>query len=196
MAGTVTGNARDYLDILGAMVAKVDRDAVDAYGDLLFETWKADRAVYVFGNGGSAACASHHVADYVKTAQVEGQRRLRAFCLADNTPMLTAIGNDIGYDDVFVHALESYARPGDVAVAISASGNSPNVVKAGQWALDHGLRLVALTGFSGGKIGALAHIHIHFPSDNYGIVEDMQQSVGHNVTQRLHSRVRRETALP
>jgi phosphoheptose isomerase len=193
MAGSMARDAREYLDTLGATAARVDRSAVDAYADLLFETWRADRAVYVFGNGGSSACASHHVADYVKTAQVAGQRRLRAFSLSDNTPMLTAIGNDLSYEDVFVHPLESYARPGDVAVAISASGNSPNVVKACRWALDHGMRLVALTGFSGGKVGPMAHIHVHVPSDNYGIVEDLQQSVGHTVTQRLHARVREAT---
>ena len=130
MAGSITANADEYLEKLGAMLAQVDREAIDAYADVLFRAWKDDRAVCVFGNGGSAACASHHVSDYVKTAEVEGQRRLRAFCLSDNTPMMSAIGNDLSYDDIFVHQLESYARPGDVAVAISCSGNSPNVLKA------------------------------------------------------------------
>jgi D-sedoheptulose 7-phosphate isomerase len=189
MAGSITGSATEYLETLGAMLAQVDRGAIDAYADLLFKAWQEDRAVYVFGNGGSAACASHHVSDYVKTAQVDGQPRLRAFCLSDNTAMLTAIGNDSSYDDIFVHQLATYARPGDVAVAISCSGNSPNVVKACRWAREQCLPLVAITGFTGGKIGELADIHIHFPSDNYGIVEDMQQSVGHNVTQRLQSHV-------
>ncbi|MHC4472357.1 MAG: D-sedoheptulose-7-phosphate isomerase [Planctomycetota bacterium] len=192
MAGSITQSAGEYLEVLSEMLSRVDRDAIDAYADLLFSAWKEDRSVFVFGNGGSAFCASHHVSDYVKTAEVEGQHRLRAFSLADNTGMLTAIGNDLSYDDVFVHQLESYAKPGDVAVAISCSGNSPNVVKACEWAREHGLPVVALTGFSGGKVGPLADIHINFPSDNYGIVEDMQQSVGHNVTQRLQSRVLEE----
>lgn len=194
MAGSITANADEYLEKLGAMLAQVDREAIDAYADVLFRAWKDDRAVWVFGNGGSAACASHHVSDYVKTAEVEGQRRLRAFCLSDNTPMMSAIGNDLSYDDIFVHQLESYARPGDVAVAISCSGNSPNVLKACTWAKAQGLEVVALTGFTGGKLGPLADIHINFASDNYGIVEDMQQSVGHNVTQRLQSRVLEQAA--
>ena len=189
MAGSITGSAAEYMTTLGAMLTKVDRAAIDAYADVLFDAWQDDRAVYVFGNGGSAGCASHHVSDYVKTAQVDGQRRLRAFCLADNTPMLTAIANDLSYDEIFVHQLETYAKAGDVAVAISCSGNSPNVVKALAWARENGLHSVAITGFTGGKLGTLADIHINFPSDNYGIVEDMQQSVGHNVTQRLQSRV-------
>jgi len=194
MAGSITSSATQYLDTLRAMLETVDREAIDAYADLLFEAWKADRQVFVFGNGGSAFCASHHVSDYVKTAQVEGQHRLRAFGLADNTGMLTAIGNDLGYDDIFVHQLETYAKPGDMAVAISCSGNSPNVVKACEWAREHEMPVVALTGFKGGKLGLLADIHINFDSDNYGIVEDMQQSVGHNVTQRLQSRVLEEAA--
>ena len=110
--------------------------------------------------------------------------------------MLMAIGNDLGYEDVFVHQLQSYARAGDVAVAISCSGNSPNVVKACEWARDNGLSVVALTGFGGGRLRQLADIHIHFPSDNYGIVEDMQQSVGHNVTQSLKSRLLVEATRP
>ena len=193
MAGSITKSADEYLVALTAMIEKVDRPAIDAYADLLFDAWKEDRAVWVFGNGGSAFCASHHVSDYVKTAEVEGQRRLRAFSLADNIGMLTAIGNDLSYDDVFVHQLESYAKPGDVAVAISCSGNSPNAVKACEWAREHGMPVVALTGFAGGEIGGVADIHINFPSDNYGIVEDMQQSVGHNVAQRLKSRVEEAT---
>ncbi len=189
MAGSITTSATEYLDTLRDMLTQVDRGAIDAYADLLFKTWEEDRTVFVFGNGGSSACASHHVSDYVKTAEVAGQRRLRAHCLNDNTAMLTAIGNDLSYDDIFVHQLESYAKSGDVAVAISCSGNSPNVVKACEWARDKGMPVVGLTGFTGGKLGPLSDIHINFPSDNYGIVEDMQQSVGHNVTQRLKSRV-------
>jgi len=171
------------------MLETVDGDAIDRYADVLFDAWKDDRAVYVFGNGGSAFCASHHVSDYVKTAQVDGQHRLRAFSLCDNMGILTAIGNDIGYDDIFVHPLESYAKSGDVAVAISCSGNSPNVVKACEWARAHDMTVVAITGFDGGKLGPLADVHINFASDNYGFVEDLQQSVGHNVAQRLKSRV-------
>lgn len=194
MAGSTTASAAEYLQQLADMLARVDRHAIDAYADRLFKAWEENRAVYVFGNGGSSGCASHHVSDYVKTAEVEGQRRLRAFCLSDNTPMLTAIGNDLSYDDIFVHQLETYARSGDVAVAISCSGNSPNVVKACSWARENGLTVVALTGFQGGRLGALADIHVNFPTDNYGIVEDMQQSVGHNVTQRLQSHVRKRAA--
>ncbi len=194
MAGTITSSAQEYLAGLRDMLDTVDASQIDEYADLLFDAWKEDRGVYVIGNGGSSYCASHHVSDYVKTAQVAGQRRLRALSLSDNVGMLTAIGNDLSYDDIFIHPLETYAKEGDLVVAISCSGNSPNVVKACEWAKDHGMTVVALTGFDGGKLGPIADVHINFNSDNYGFVEDMQQSVGHNVAQRLKTRVMAATA--
>jgi D-sedoheptulose 7-phosphate isomerase len=190
MAGTIATSARAYIDDERRLLERMDCAAIDAYAVRLFEAWRDDRAVYVFGNGGSSSCASHHVADYVKTAQVDGQRRLRAFSLSDNKEMLTAIGNDLSYEEIFVHPLESYAKRGDVAVAISCSGNSPNVVRASLWAREAGLEVVAITGFSGGKIGGLADIHINVPSENYGIIEDVQLAIGHMVSQMLHVMVR------
>ena len=191
---TMCSSAKDYIGKMSELLALIDRSAIDAYAELLFGAWAEDRAVYVFGNGGSASCASHHVADYVKTAQVAGQRRLRAFGLTDNVEMLTALGNDDDYEAIFVHPLQTYARAGDIAVAISASGNSPNVVQACRWAREHGMKNVAITGFDGGKIGSLADLHINIPSDNYGLIEDMQLAVGHIVSQLLHGSVSQKAA--
>lgn len=195
MAGHVCNTAASYLMRMSDMLARLDHATIDRYADLLMDAWLRDACVFVFGNGGSASCASHHVADYVKTASVDGQRRLRAMSLVDNKEMLTAIGNDLSYDDVFRHQLESFAKPGDVAVAISCSGNSANVVSACQWAKTNGMPVVAISGFRGGLLGAMAEIHINIPDDNYGIVEDLQLSVGHMVAQRLHCRVR-EHVIP
>ncbi len=194
MPGKTCLSAGEYISTLTEMLGRVDVQAIDAYVDLLFNAWKDDRAVYVFGNGGSASCASHHVADYVKTAQVEGQRRLRAFSLVDNTEMMTAIGNDMSYDDIFTHTLETYAKSGDIAVAISCSGNSLNVVRGCELARKMGLTTVALTGFSGGKVGGLVDLHINFPSENFGIVEDLQLAVGHIIAQSLQHKVSNEAA--
>jgi len=192
MAGSMTKTAAAYLDELRHTLGRLDGTHIDAYADLLYQAWKRNSSAYVFGNGGSASCASHHVADYVKTAQVDGQRRLRAFSLADNKEMLTAIGNDIDYDSIFIHPLETYAEPGDVAIGISCSGNSTNVVNAFRWAKANDMHLVAITGFDGGEIGRIADIHINIPNDNYGIIEDLQLSVGHMVSQRLCMLVRNE----
>lgn len=182
-------SASQYAQWMSEQLAKLDTASIDRYAQAVFQAWRDDRQVFVFGNGGSAYTASHHVTDYVKTAAVDGQRRLRAISLIDNIGLTTALGNDVSYDDIFRYPLESYARPGDLAVGISCSGNSPNVVLACQWAKDHGLTVVAITGFSGGKIGPMADIHIHFPSDNYGVVEDLQMSVAHIVAQSLRQRV-------
>lgn len=192
MAGSICASAADYFSALSEMLDKIDADTIDKYAEMLFDAWKEDHAVFVFGNGGSASCASHHVADYVKTAEVDGQRRLRAFSLVDNKEMLTALGNDVSYDDIFIHPLETYSKPGDIAVGISCSGNSPNLVNACLWAKENGLTTVAITGFSGGKIGEIVDLHINFSNDNYGVVEDLQLAVGHIVAQILKLKVTEE----
>jgi D-sedoheptulose 7-phosphate isomerase len=167
----------------------VDASRIDAFADLLFDAWRADRRVFVFGNGGSAYTASHHTTDLVKTSAVAGAKRLQCFSLVDNYGLTTALGNDVSYDDVFVYPLATYARPGDVAVAISCSGNSPNVLKACEWASQNGLTLVCLSGFSGGRMAAFADLHINVPHENYGIIEDVHLSIGHIVTQALRAKV-------
>ncbi len=182
-------SAGTYLDALTAATNRLDRAAINRFAELLFAAWEADRQVLVFGNGGSALTASHHVCDFVKTAAVDGQRRLRAISLVDNTGLLTAIANDIAYEDTFTYALKSYAKSGDLAVAISCSGTSPNVVRACQWAKDNKLAVVALTGFDGGTIKPLADVHINVPSENYGVIEDLHMSIGHAAAQGLKDRV-------
>jgi len=189
MAGTISKTASSYFTEMQTILQQVDCDAIDRYREELYKAWCDDRTVFVFGNGGSAYCASHHVTDYIKTARVEGEKALRAVSLVDNLGLLTALGNDISYEDIFSYPLEAQARSGDVAVAISCSGNSGNVVKAFSWAKDNGLLTVAITGFAGGKIGKIADIHINIPNENYGIIEDLQLSVGHIVAQGLKNRV-------
>ncbi|HEV8379548.1 MAG TPA: SIS domain-containing protein, partial [Tepidisphaeraceae bacterium] len=103
--------------------------------------------------------------------------------------LTTAIGNDISYEDIFRFPLSSYARSGDVAIGISCSGNSPNLLRACEWARENGLTVIALTGFSGGRVKNLAHLHINVPSENYGVIEDLHLSIAHIVAQGLKSRI-------
>ncbi len=194
MAGTITGSPDDYFAHLARAAAAIDHGAVQAYVDTLHDACTRGARVFVFGNGGSAYNASHHVTDYVKTASAPDRPRLRAFSLADNFGMTTAIGNDLSYEETFSFPLESYAAKGDVAVAISCSGNSPNLLRACRWARDNGLTVVAMTGFKGGKVREFAHIHINVPSDNYGVIEDLHLSIGHIATQMLHGRIAKEAA--
>jgi D-sedoheptulose 7-phosphate isomerase len=194
MAGSIVSTARQYIDGMTELLKKIDAAPVDELADCVFQAWRDGRRVFVFGNGGSAYNASHWVTDLVKTAAVDGQRRLAAISLVDNTGLTTAIGNDLSYDETFSYPLESFAQPGDVAIGISCSGNSPNLLRAFQWARDHGLTVVALTGFAGGKAKELADIHVNIPSDNYGLMEDLHMSVGHVVAQSLKSRIQAEVS--
>ena len=189
MAGTIATSAREYIDAIGSVAGRMDAAAVDRYAQILFEAWRDGRRVLVFGNGGSAYNASHHVIDYVKTASVAGQPRLKAISLTDNVGLTTAVGNDLDYDQTFLFPLQSYAEAGDVAVGISCSGNSPNLLRACEWAREHGLTVVALTGFGGGNVKELAHLHINVPSENYGVIEDLHMSIGHIASQMLKSRI-------
>lgn len=192
MAGSVATSAKQYLDAMAGVIDQLDSGAIDRYADILLKAWKEGHRVFVFGNGGSAYNASHHVTDYVKTASVEGQPRLRAMSLTDNVGLTTAVGNDLAYDQTFLYPLEAHAEPGDVAVGISCSGNSPNLLAACKWAQANGLIVVALTGFSGGKVAELADLHINVPSDNYGVIEDLHMSIGHIASQMLKAKVESE----
>lgn len=194
MAGSICNTAEAYFSGLSEMARRIDDESVDRFAGLLVDCWRARGRVFVFGNGGSAYNASHHVCDYVKTASVDGVRPLRAFSLVDNIGIGTAVGNDLSYDDTFSFPLTAYAEPGDLAVAISCSGNSPNVVRACEKAKEIGMTLVALTGFDGGRIGAMADLHINVPSDNYGLIEDLHLSIGHVVSQVFRSRMLSDAA--
>jgi D-sedoheptulose 7-phosphate isomerase len=189
MAGTICPTAAEYITVLKQVIDRIQPESIDALADRLFEAWRDDQQVFVFGNGGSAYTASHFITDMVKTASVDGKKRLRAISLVDNYGLTTALGNDIHYDKSFVFPLETFARSGDLAIAISGSGNSPNVVLACEWAKRHGLTMACLTGFGGGKIADMADIHINVPSDNYGVIEDLHLSVGHMICHALRSRV-------
>ena len=194
MAGSIAHTAEGYFSALAEVLPKVDQAVIARFADMLWEAWSDNRRVYVFGNGGSASTAGHWVCDLVKNTSTEGRRRFQVLSLADNMAMLSALGNDVSYDDVFRFPLASYAQKGDIAVAISASGSSPNLLRACEWARDHGVTVVALTGFAGGKLKGLCDLHINVPSDNYGIIEDLHLAVGHIVSQLLKGRAAEEAA--
>jgi D-sedoheptulose 7-phosphate isomerase len=192
MAGSIAHSPEAYLSGLAEVLPRVDQRAISRLAEMLYRAWSADRRVYVFGNGGSASTAGHWVCDLVKNTATEGRGRMQVLSLADNLAMLSALGNDISYDDVFRFPLAAYAREGDIAVAISASGNSPNLLRACEWAKEHGIAVVALTGFAGGSLKDLADLHVNIPSDNYGIIEDLHLAVGHIVSQMLKARAGEE----
>ncbi len=186
---TIQELSRDYFDRLQRMLAAVDVEAISRVADILYGAWNDGRTVYVVGNGGSAATASHMACDLSKGTAARGRNRLRVVSLADNVAWLTAIGNDLDYDSIFTEPLENQFRPDDVLVAISASGNSSNIVKAVEWANCHCGKTIAFCGFSGGRIHALAHVSVHFPSDEYGPVEDGHLILNHILVEHLRTRI-------
>ena len=138
-----------------------------------------DRQVFVFGNGGSASNASHFATDLGKGSSDKIGKRFRVVSLNDNVSWITALGNDYAYDQVYVRQLLNYAKPGDLVLVMSVSGNSPNVVKAVEWAREHGVWSAALVGGKRGRLAELADLAIVVPTEHYGRAEDVQMTICH-----------------
>lgn len=175
--------ADGYLRYLTEVLAALDRDAIAAFGDALLAARERGARIFFVGNGGSAATASHFVNDLTRWRN----RPFRALSLTENVALLTALANDFGYEHVFVRQLETLMAPGDVVVAISASGNSPNIVSAIEYANAHGAVTIGLTGFDGGMLREMAQIVVHAPTNpgEYGPAEDVHMVLDHLVTSYL-----------
>ncbi|RKX33190.1 MAG: sugar isomerase [Verrucomicrobia bacterium] len=154
-------------------------DRVASLRDRLDRALVDDRQIFVCGNGGSAANASHFVTDLGKGASDAIGRRFRCLSLNDNMPWMSAIGNDYAYDDIFVRQLENFARKGDLLMVMSVSGNSPNAVKAVKWAASNGLDTVALVGGQGGRLAEKAAFVIRIDDTHFGRVEDAHMLICH-----------------
>jgi len=168
-----------YLQTQKAAHDSIPVDGVVQLIETLRQAHREDRQIFVFGNGGSAANASHFATDLGKGASDKLGKRFRILSLNDNVSWMTAIGNDYAYEDIFVRQLENYGRAGDVALALSVSGNSPNCVKALEWAKRNGLRTVALVGARRGRMAEIAEQVIVINDTHYGRVEDAQMGVCH-----------------
>jgi len=186
----------DYLGRLRTELDRLNREAIRRLADLIYEAWRNRRFVFIFGNGGSATTASHLAEDLGKNCLQEtdpagGERapRLKVISLTDNTGWITALGNDLGYDQIFVQQLMHYASPGDVALAISGSGNSPNVLAAVDWANRHGLVTFGLTGYDGGRLKRVQQAGIHVALDDMAMVESLHLCLGHWVVDDLNARI-------
>lgn len=174
--------ARGYLDYLGRVLEQLDADEIARFIAELFRARDSGGRIYFFGNGGSAATASHFVND-IAIGSRSWERPFRAVCLSDNNAVLTSIANDFGYDRVFVQQLQGHLHPDDLVVAISVSGNSPNVLAAVEYARSCGVRVVSLTGFDGGRLRELADVAVHVPTNvgEYGPAEDAHMILDHLV---------------
>jgi len=169
----------DYIKAQQTAHASIPTDKVAGLINILRTALKEDRQIFVFGNGGSAANASHFATDLGKGASDKLDKRFRVLSLNDNTSWMTALSNDYSYDEVFVAQLRNYARPGDVVLSLSVSGNSPNCVKALEWARSKGLVTVALVGAKRGKMAEVAEHVVVINDTHYGRVEDAQMGICH-----------------
>ena len=169
----------DYIKAQKAAHDSIPAEAVSQLIDTLWEALKSNRQIFVFGNGGSAANASHFATDLGKGASDKTGKRFRVLSLNDNVSWMTALGNDYAYEDVFVGQLQNYGQPGDIALSLSVSGNSPNCVKALEWARENGLRTVALVGAKRGRMAEVAEQVIVINDTHYGRVEDAHMGICH-----------------
>jgi D-sedoheptulose 7-phosphate isomerase len=172
---------QDYARRLSDLLSEIDGDAVVAIIESLEQTANSGGTVYVLGNGGSAATASHMANDLNIGLKRRDIRKFNVVSLADNTPVVTAISNDIGYENIFYMQLLDVLKPEDLVIAISCSGNSPNITKAIEYAKQVGTPIVGCTGFDGGELKTLSDINFHVatPKGEYGLVEDMHMILDH-----------------
>jgi D-sedoheptulose 7-phosphate isomerase len=174
-----TGKIEEYYKKEADVLNKLDKKALNETMNCLYRHYLHGDDIYVFGNGGSAATASHMVCDFDKGICSEVENRFRFICLNDNMPILTAISNDVGYEDIFFYQLENKIRKTDAVLAISGSGNSKNVIKAVEYAKKVGADVIGMTGYDGGKLDQLSDYHLHCPIDDMQITEDIHMSFDH-----------------
>jgi len=185
-----------YLDALARTVTELRRREIGDAAELLLGAWRERRRIFVLGNGGSAATAAHTVNDLGKATLTPGWPRLKALSLCDNVPLLTAWGNDTEYARVFREPLDGLLEPGDVVLAISTSGNSPNVIEAAALARERGARTIGWTGREGGRLAALADVLVRVPSDHIGRQEDVHQMLDHVLAGALRAAAASPGATP
>lgn len=178
---------REYTEQVRTTLSELPTDKIEHMVDILQEARLAGRRVFIFGNGGSAATASHFACDLNKGAIRPGQPRFKAIALTDNVPLVSAWANDSAYEDVFTQQLENHVEPGDVVIGISGSGNSMNVINALKLANSKKTITLALTGFDGGKVKDIAHFCLIVPNNSMEQVEDIHLLLEHVITTCLRS---------
>lgn len=182
-----------YLGEVERALRAVSRDDVRRVVGALFDAWRWDKVVWIIGNGGSAATASHMMNDLCKCTIVEGQPRLRALALTDNVPLMTAVANDIEYAEIFVEPLRTHLKKGDVLIALSGSGNSENVLRAVKYGKEAGALTIGLCGKAGGMLAAASDLCVRIPADRIGQQEDGHLVLVHAIALAVRERIELHT---
>jgi len=186
---------REYFRLCSQTFESLDLESIETLGRQIYEAWLGGHFVFICGNGGSGANASHFCEDLGKSSldpadfNNEEMPRLKVLSLTDNTPYILAWGNDEGFERIFVEQLKNFASPGDILISISGSGNSPNVLRAVEWANSHELTTWGITGFDGGQLQKLAGHNLHVPCDDMGLVESVHLVAFHWVLDDVYARI-------
>jgi D-sedoheptulose 7-phosphate isomerase len=177
--------ALEYIRGLQATLETLPMDRIEQVISVLHQARLENRQVFIMGNGGSAATASHFVCDLAKNTRERGKPHFKVIGLTDNNSLLSALANDEGYENVFVQQLENFLNPGDIVIAISASGNSPNVLKAVEYANQVNAVTIGFTGYDGGKLGLMVNLNLHIKSGCIEYVEDIHLVLEHMIIKSL-----------
>ena len=180
----------DYFKNVSETLEKLDIKVLDETVDRLLACRERKGFIYIFGNGGSAANASHIAGDFIKGISYGLENRFKVICLNDNTPGMTAITNDLSYDDIFIEQLKAFLTPNDMVIGISGSGNSENVIRALDYAKKQKAETVGLTGFKGGRMKDIVDLLIHVPINDMEITEDIHMVIFHSLKQELLKRLK------
>lgn len=183
---------KNYKKTITNIMDTLDVSEIEKLIELLLEAYVNDKFVFVIGNGGSAANASHFAQDLAKgtRSRQDQPKRIKALSLTDNLPFITAQGNDEGYDSIFEQQLRTFASAGDLLLAISGSGNSPNIINAIQWANNEGLTTIGITGFNGGKLKEIAHHSVNVVLNDMCTSESMHSIIFHYIILELRERLK------
>jgi D-sedoheptulose 7-phosphate isomerase len=191
-------NLNDYLGRLSEEISRLDQAAVERWSDLIYQAWNTGRFVFIIGNGGSATTASHFAEDFGKSLlrenelRDESKKRLKVLSLTDNVGRITALGNDLSFDEIFVQQLMNVGGEGDVLIALSGSGNSENILRAVDWANRNDLATFGLTGYDGGRLRQIQHDGIHVEVHDMGMAQSIHLCLFHWVLDDLFARIHGE----
>lgn len=180
---------KGYFNQVSETLTKINISELEAVVQSITDCYNRGGMIYIFGNGGSSATASHVAGDYLKGITFGMEKRLRIICLSDNIPGLMAIANDISYDDIFVEQLKNFIKSGDLVIGISGSGNSENVLKALNLAKEKKVETIAFVGFSGGKAKVIADVCVHIPVNDMEMTEDLHLLCFHAIKQNLIQKI-------
>ncbi|MCH8033930.1 MAG: SIS domain-containing protein [Bacteroidetes bacterium] len=175
--------ADDYFKEINLAASSIVGSKLSQAIEILNNAYTKGGMVFSCGNGGSAAIANHLVCDHCKLVRTDTDLVSRIYSLSTTVEIITAIGNDLSYDEIFEYQLKSLAKPGDVLITISSSGDSENIVRAANWAKQNNVSVISLTGFSGGRSAKIADVNLHVSAENYGVIEDVHQSIMHLLAQ-------------